>query len=186
MREARAAYQAARTELKTLAAQTTATGVNAQEMGEKIRQAQAKVNGASEALRRASAAARDTQASLQRAGVNTAQLAREEARLVTTAHQATSAATQLSAALRRQSEDSKKAGGALAALADNGRQSLGVFERMRGEIMALVTAYVGVQATLNLAGGAVPDTGFQPGRNQRSARLRSVVAQRKANQRAMV
>ena len=57
--------------------------------------------------------------------------------------------------MRRQSEDSKKAGGALAALADNGRQSLGVFERMRGEIMALVTAYVGVQATLNLAGGAV-------------------------------
>lgn len=155
VREARTAYQAAKTELKTLAAQTSATGVNAQEMGEKIRQAQAKVNAASESLRRASAAARETQANLQRAGVNTAQLAREEARLVTTANQATSAASQLSAALRRQSEDSKKAGGALASLADNGRQSLGVFERMRGEIMALVTAYVGVQATLNLAGGAV-------------------------------
>lgn len=155
VREARTAYQAARAELKNLAAQTGATGVNAQEMGEKIRQAKAKVDGASESLRRASAAARETQANLQRAGINTAQLAREEARLVTTANQATSAAGRLSAALGQQAGASKKASGAMAKLVDNGRQSLGVFERMRGEIMALVTAYVGIQATLNLAGGAV-------------------------------
>lgn len=155
VREARAAYQAAKNDLRTLASQATATGVSAQEMGERLRQAQSKVNQASDSLRRASAAARETQASLQRAGVNTAQLAREEARLVTTANQATAAAGQLSAALRRQSVDAKGASSALAALADNGRQSLGVFERMRGELMALVTAYVGVQATLNLAGGAV-------------------------------
>lgn len=155
VRQARTAYQTARQELKTLAAQATATGVNAQEMGEKIRQAQGKVNAASDALRRASAAARDTQAGLQRAGINTAKLASEEARLVATANQATSSATHLAAALRTQSDASNKASGAMAALAANGRQSLGVFERMRGELMAIITAYVGIQATLNLAGGAV-------------------------------
>lgn len=155
VREARAAYQTARQELKTLATQTLATGASAQEMGERIRQAQAKVNAASDALRRASTAARDTQASLQRAGINTAKLASEEARLVATANQATSAAGRLSAALRTQADASKKAGGALAALTANGRQSLGIFERMRGELTAIITAYVGIQATLNLAGGAV-------------------------------
>lgn len=155
VRQARTAYQTARQELKTLAAQATATGVNAQEMGEKIRQAKAKVDGASESLRRASAAARETQASLQRAGVNTAKLAAEEARLVAAANKATSSASQLSAALNQQAGAAKNAKSAQALLANQGRQALGIFERMRGELMALATAYVGIQATMNLAGGAV-------------------------------
>ena len=155
VRAARAAYQVARQELKALADQARTTGDSAQVFGEKLRAAQAKVNGSSDALRRVSVAARETQAALRRAGVDTAKLAQEEARLVATATQATVASGQLAAALRRQTTDTASATSAFKKLADSGRQSLGVFERMRGELMAIATAYVGVQATLNLAGGAV-------------------------------
>lgn len=155
VRAAREEYLRAKQDLQTLAAATRQAGVDASTMGNRIKEAQQKVEQSATALRRASEAARATQATLRQAGVDTARLATEETRLVSSANQATSAAQRLTAALRQQNQEGKKTADIFSMIAGNGRQSLSVLERMRGEVMALVTAYAGVMSMVNLAGGAV-------------------------------
>lgn len=155
VRSARSAYVAARAELQNLAAQTRQTGVDAEAMGNKIKQAQAKVAQAGSALRQAAQDARNTQGALRQAGINTAKLADEEARLVSTANRATSSAQRLTAALKEQSKTTGKGADLFRLLSENGRQSLSVIQRIRGEVLALATAFVGVQGAITLAGGAV-------------------------------
>jgi len=155
VREARTAYIAAKAELQSLAAQTRLAGVDAEVMGNRIKQAQAKVAQAGTSLRQLTQEARNTQTTLKQAGINTARLATEESRLVDTANRATSSAQRLTAALKQQAAASGKSASLFKMMSDNGRESLSIFQRIRGELLAIATAFVGVQGAITLAGGAV-------------------------------
>ncbi len=155
VRESRATYVAAREEVKNLAAQMKAAGTDAGELGAKLNAAQQNMKTAAIGMRNATQAARDSRDALKQAGINTSQLSAAQARLTATANRTVSSAQQVSAALRQQQQAGQGATSMFKSLSDGGRESLSIFQRLRGEVLALATAYVGVQGTINLAGGAI-------------------------------
>lgn len=155
VRESRASYVAAREEVKNLAAQMKAAGTDAGGLGAKLNAAQQNLKAAANALRNTTQSARDSREALRQAGINTGQLSAAQERLTATANRTVASAQQVSAALRQQQQAGKGATSMFKSLSDGGRESLSVFQRLRGEVLALATAYVGVQGTINLAGGAV-------------------------------
>lgn len=155
VRESRASYVAAREEVKNLAAQMKAAGTDAGGLGAKLNAAQQNLKAAANALRNATQSARDSREALRQAGINTSQLSAAQERLTATANRTVTSAQQVSAALRQQQQAGKGATSMFKSLSDGGRESLSIFQRLRGEVLALATAYVGVQGTINLAGGAV-------------------------------
>lgn len=155
VRESRATYVAAREEVKNLAAQMKAAGTDAGDLGAKLNAAQQNLKTAATGLRNATLAARDSRDALKQAGINTGQLAAAQERLTSTANRTVTSAQQVSAALRQQQAAGQGAKSMFDSLSGSGRESLSVFQRLRGEVLALATAYVGVQGTINLAGGAI-------------------------------
>lgn len=155
VRESRATYVAAREEVKALAAQMKAAGADAGTLGAKINAAQQNLKTAANGLRNATQAARDSRDALKQAGINTNQLSAAQERLTSTANRTVSSAQQVSAALRQQQAAGQGTKSMFDSLSSSGRESLSVFQRLRGEVLALATAYIGVQGTINLAGGAV-------------------------------
>lgn len=154
-RESRASYVAAREEVKNLAAQMKAAGTDAGTLGAKLNAAQQNLKATANALRNATLSARDSREALRQAGINTSQLSAAQERLTATANRTVTSAQQVSAALRQQQQAGKGAASMFKSLSDSGRESLSIYQRLRGEVLALATAYVGVQGTINLAGGAV-------------------------------
>lgn len=155
VRESRASYVAARDEVKNLAAQMKAAGADAGTLSTKLNAAQQNLKNTASALRSATQSARDSREALRQAGINTTQLSAAQERLTATANRTVTSAQQVSAALRQQREAGKGAASMFDSLSDSGRESLSIYQRLRGEVLALATAYVGVQGTINLAGGAV-------------------------------
>lgn len=155
VRESRASYVAAREEVKNLAAQMKAAGTDAGGLGAKLNAAQQNLKASANALRNATQSARDNREALRQAGINTSQLSAAQERLTATANRTVSSAQQVSAALRQQQAAGQGAKTMFDSLSGSGRESLSIFQRLRGEVLALATAYVGVQGTINLAGGAV-------------------------------
>lgn len=155
VRESRASYVAAREEVKNLAAQMKAAGTDAGELGAKLNAAQQNLKATANALRNATLSARDSREALRQAGINTSQLSAAQERLTATANRTVTSAQQVSAALRQQQQAGKGAASMFKSLSDSGRESLSIYQRLRGEVLALATAYVGVQGTINLAGGAI-------------------------------
>jgi len=155
VRESRATYVAAREEVKNLAAQMKAAGTDAGELGAKLNAAQQNMKTAAIGMRNATQAARDSRDALKQAGINTSQLSAAQERLTATANRTVSSAQQVSAALRQQQQAGQGATSMFKSLSDSGRESLSVYQRLRGEVLALATAYVGVQGTINQAAGAI-------------------------------
>lgn len=147
-REARAAVQVLAQQMRT--AQTDADG-----FGRQMQAAQQRLNAAAAAMRATSTAARQTQAALRTAGVDTRTLAAAEDRLRSTTTQTTGAIGGLTEALKRNSNASRDGAKAFSFFADSGRTTLSAMQRLRGEVLALVTTYAGLQGTINLAGGAI-------------------------------
>jgi tape measure domain-containing protein len=155
LRVSRGEYNAARADLQQLSAQLRTSGADYQQLGAKIQQAQLRLNTAAQTLRSQTEAARKTQTALRDAGVETNKLAQSQDRLVASANQSVSAVERLSRAVRTNSRDNKDASKWTNYFTNSNRESLSMFQRVRGELIALATAYVGLQGVINLAGGAV-------------------------------
>lgn len=154
LRQARQGYVDARAEIQRLALGMKQGGEGATEMAAKMTSAQAALRTAANSLRTATQAARDSREQLRQAGVNTSNLAQTQTTLTKTARQSASAVTQLAKATKEGTEQSSKMAAALRTLGNN-RQTLDLFQRIRGEILAMTTAYVGLQGVINQASGAV-------------------------------
>ncbi|QPB11449.1 tail length tape measure protein [Providencia phage Kokobel1] len=152
---ARAEYRAAAADAKALAAQVRASGVANDEMGAKIQAANARLREAQAALRNETAAARQTQAALRAAGIDTRNLGAEQQRLRGTVEQTISGTNNLRAAMERLGSTTRKSGGAFSFFRDEGRTTLSFMQRMRGEVLGLVSAYVGFQGAIDLAGNSI-------------------------------
>lgn len=155
LRSARTEYQAARQDVMNLAQQMRSATTDTGALGIQMQAAQQRMSAAAQALRNTGTAARSTQAALRSAGVDTRNLSDAENRLVATSKQSTSAVNTLTEALRRNGGAARDSGKAFSFFADNGRTTLSAVQRLKGEVLALTTAYVGFQGAINLAGGSV-------------------------------
>lgn len=155
VRQTRAEYQNARREVLALAQQMRTSQTDAAGLGQQMQAAQQRLNGAAAALRNASTAARTTQAALRGAGVDTRNLGTEEDRLRATTTQTIGAVNGLSEALRRNAGAARDGAKAFSFFNDSGRTTLSAMQRIKGEVLALTTTYVGFQGAINLAGGAI-------------------------------
>lgn len=155
IRQSRNEYNAARAELRTLSAQVRQSGADHAALGIQIQQAQQRLQAATTALRSQSEAARRSQTALRAAGVDTRNLTEAQNRLIQSANQSVSAVDRLSGAVRRSGQAKQQAAKWTEYFTNGQRQSLSMLERVRGELIALTTAYVGLQGAINLAGGAV-------------------------------
>lgn len=155
LRATRAEYNRSRAELRQLSAELRKTGADHTAIGQKIQLVQQRLNAASGALRNQSAAARATQQSLRTAGIATNKLADAENRLVKSAQSSVAASNQINQAMKRQTASTQNAARMTEFFNRTNRESLSMYQRIRGEIIAMTTAYVGVMGAVNLASGAV-------------------------------
>lgn len=155
LRATRNEYNAAKNEVRELANQLRTAGANVGDLGTKLQTAQQRLRNAGTDMQRLSDAARQTQAALRQAGVETNRLTEAENKLVQSATRVVTTANSAAESIRRQGTEAKKTKTLLDSLADSGRESLSLYQRIRGEVIALATAYVGFQGAINLAGGAI-------------------------------
>nr|WPK30451.1 hypothetical protein SLP22_00051 [Salmonella phage BAU.Micro_SLP-22] len=155
VRNARAAYQEARAEVRQLANQMRTAQTDSANFGQQMQAAQQKLNAAAAALRSTGTAARQTQGALRQAGVDTRVLSQEEDRLRNTTQQTVSIIDRLTEAVKRNSGATRDGAKAFSFFADSGRTTLSTMQRIRGEVLALVTTYAGLQGGINLAAGAI-------------------------------
>lgn len=155
LRSARTEYRAARNELEALASQMrTATG-DTTSLGVKMQAAQQRVAAAAKVMRDTDTSARTMQTALRTAGVDTRNLAEAESRLIAVSRQSAAALDTLSGATNRSGKSARDGKKAWSLFNDEGRTTLSFMQRLRGEVLALTTTYVGLQGGITLAGGAV-------------------------------
>lgn len=155
VRVARDQYRLAKSDVLALAQQMRTASGDTQNLGLQMQAAQQRLAGATSELRNASAAARGAQGALRGAGIDTQNLSGAEDRLRAASGQASRGINELSEALRQSGGAAENAGKKFSFFAEETRKSLGVVQRIRGEILALTTAYVGFQGAINLAGDAI-------------------------------
>lgn len=155
LRSARTEYQNAKRDVVALAQQMRSATTDTGELGNRMQQAQQRLAGAASALRNTANAARSTQAALRGAGVDTRNLADAETRLIGTSERSANALNTLAAATNKAAAGARDGSKAFSLFESNGRTTLSFVQRMRGEVLALASAYVGFQGAMNLAGGAV-------------------------------
>ena len=161
VREARQEYVAARSAVSALAAQMR-SGVGGEELVRQMAQAQSKLQSAAESMGRQVSRARELQGALQSAGVSTTNVASTQAQLQGAAQRSVDATNKLTAAVKQfgvAADDTDKKAKAWSFFHTQGeRTTLSYMQRLRGEVLAMGTAFVGLQAAVNLAKGAIDVT----------------------------
>lgn len=155
IRAARAEYQVARAAVQSLAQQMRQATTDTGELSIRMQAAQQRLAGAARALRDTGTAARTTQSALRSAGIDTRNLNAAEQTLISTSRQTTSAINSLTQALRNNGGAARDGTKAFSLFRDEGRTTLSMLQRIRGEVLGLTTAYVGFQGAINQASGAV-------------------------------
>lgn len=155
LRSARSEYQNARTAVQALAQQMRTATTDTGELGIKMQQAQQRLSQAAKALRDTGTAARTTQSALRTAGVDTRNLTSAEQRLIATSQSATTTLGRLAEAMQRTGRSARDGAKGFSIFRDEGRTTLSFVQRLRGEVLALASAYVGFQGGINLASGAI-------------------------------
>ncbi|MGG4902278.1 tape measure protein, partial [Escherichia coli] len=155
LRNARTEYQQARQDVIKLAQQMRTATTDTGALGIQMQAAQQRLSAAASAMRNTATAARSTQAALRAAQVDTRNLSDAEARLISTSQQSAAALNTLSTATNRNSQAARDGSKAWSLFRDEGRTTLSFLQRIRGEVLALTTTYIGFQGAINLAGGAI-------------------------------
>jgi len=155
VRTAREEFRVARADVLNLANQMRSASGDTQNLGAQMQAAQQRLNAATGALRNASEAARAAQGALRGAGIDTQNLSGAEDRLRNASGSASRGIRDLTNAINENGGAAENAGKKYSFFAEETRKSLGIVQRLRGEILALTTAYVGIQGAVNLAAGAI-------------------------------
>jgi tape measure domain-containing protein len=150
VRAARAELQASRKAYADLAAQLRA-GTGGDDIAQKMSAAQTALKRASAAMAEETSKAATLRDALRAAGVNTAQLTKEQEKLTAQSNRARGAVVSLTEAFRKHGAASEKAGKGLFGFSDGGRTALSFAQRLKGEILGITAAYVGLQGALGLA-----------------------------------
>lgn len=151
LRETRTELSAARAQVAQYAAAVRQGGEAGAAFVKPLAEAQARVKAAALAFREQVTATREARDALRAAGIDARNLADAEARLVTATRGSTDALKQLTIAARANAEAQASAGKGFKFFNDEGRTTLSFAQRLRGELLALTTAYFGVQGAVQLA-----------------------------------
>lgn len=156
LRNARQELSAARTSVAQYAAEVRKGGESGAQFVKALTEAQARAKTAADAMRQQLAATRESREALRAAGIDTNNLSAAQQRLISTT-QATAASTkQLTEAVKQYGVERQRAGRSGGGLfEDEGRTTLSLLQRIRGQVLALAAAYVGLQGAVGLAGDAI-------------------------------
>lgn len=155
VRSARTEFAQARQEVLRLAQQMRSGKGDTSQLTAEMTRAQSALRSTSEAMRRQTQTARDMRGALREASVDTRNLAAAEQSLIAEAQRAVTVTHRLTEAFKKHGEAADKTRGKLKKFTLGERTTLSFFQRMRGEVLALTTAFVGVQAAVSLATGAL-------------------------------
>jgi tape measure domain-containing protein len=117
--------------------------------------AQAELASVATQVERESAAFAKLRATLNAAGVDVKNLTQSEERLKAVAVEVTSAQDKLGLSTRQVGAGAAEAGKGLSFFESNGRTSLSVVQRLRGQVLSLIAAHIGLVAAVNLVKEAV-------------------------------
>jgi tape measure domain-containing protein len=151
LREARAEFVKNRTALTQYAATVREAEAPTAEMAAELKRLESALASSAASYRTQAAAARTTQTTLREGGIATNDLAGAQARLVTAAKGSTQALANLNTAAEKYGTSVKKAEDNTSSFENNGRTALSFVQRLRGEVLALAAAYVGLQGGIGLA-----------------------------------
>ncbi len=155
LRDARAAFSDARGQVLQYASAMRQAEAPTAEMESELRRLQSNLASASGQMQQQVARTRQMRYELQQAGVDTKNLAGAQERLTLAAKTSVQAVGQLSAAIKKYGNAAEDAAQDTNFFESNGRTTLSFFQRMRGELLALVAAYGGLQGAINLADQSV-------------------------------
>lgn len=157
LRAARTEMQAAKAQVAQYAAAVRQGGESGAQFSKALADAQGRVKAASEALNQQLGATRAAKTALREAGIETSNLANAEQRLLGTTQATKGAIQQLTAAVDQYGNAQARAAGKGGAgmFGDDGRTTLSLLQRIRGQVLALAAAYVGVQGAASLAGDVI-------------------------------
>lgn len=151
LRDTRAEFVAARAQVAQYAAAVRQGGEAATQFTKPLAEAQARLRQAAAAMRDQVLATRDSRDALRNAGINSRDLASAQQRLVESTRLSTQAMKQLGDAAEQNSVGVTKAAKGFSLFRDEGRTTLSFVQRLRGEVLALATAYFGIQGAIGLA-----------------------------------
>lgn len=154
LRQARTAYVDARTAVAALVTELQSGNAGA-DITQRMGAAEGNLRRASTEMAKQRTATRELRDELRQAGVNTADLAGAEAKLVQQSERTAAATRALAQGVNDYGEATKKAGRFSPFGEDGGRTTLSFAQRIRGEFLAMAAASVGLYAALDLVKGAI-------------------------------
>ncbi len=144
LRAARSEFTAARSEVSLYAAEVRKGGQAAEGFVKPLAEAERRLKLASTALREQITATAGSRDALRQAGINTSQLSQEQGRLLAVAKNAANTVEQLTAAYEKNGEAAGRASKGKGLFNDEGRTTLSLAQRIRGQLLAIASAYVGI------------------------------------------
>ena len=163
LREQRAELSQARAQVAQYAAAVRAGGDAAAQFTQPLAEAEARLRRASVAMRQQTETTRQARDALRQAGIDTRTLADAQDRLSNAARRSTAAVNQLAEGARNVGSGAKQATSGFSLFNDEGRTTLSLAQRIRGEILALTAAYVGLQGIITLAADSLRASTGQEG-----------------------
>lgn len=153
--QTRASLEAARERTRALSAEIIKVGVPTDELRRKLSVARAELTGLTAQFSRESAAVAQLGARLREAGLDTANLEAAEQRLTAVTTRLATAQATLGAGTVRLGQANKQASASFLDVADKGRKALTVYQRIRGQVLAMTSAYVGLFGVLRFAQSSI-------------------------------
>lgn len=157
LRTSRTEFVQARAEVAQYAAKVREGGEAGQSFVNALAASQGRLRSASEALRQQLTVTQQARTALREAGISTRDLAGEQGRLTDNAKASAAAVRQLGDAVQKYGQESEKGrkGGGPFGGGDGERTTLNFAQRLRGQILSLTAAYVGLFQAINTAKGAL-------------------------------
>lgn len=163
LRATRAELVAARAQVAQYAAEVRKGGDAGLSFVKPLAEAQTRLKAASAAMREQTVVTREARDALRAYGIDTKSLADAQGRVVTSTRATVAAIKQLGDQVDRNGESVRKAGKTWSLFNDEGRTTLSFTQRLRGELLALTTTYLGIQGAIGLAADSLKALNEQQG-----------------------
>lgn len=155
LRDAREEFVKNRAELLRYAAELRSADAPTAAMQANLKRLEAALAASAQNLQAQVGRTREMRTAMREAGVETNNLAGAQTRLIQAARTSTSAMTQLGVAVDKYGKEVEGANRSNGVFGEGGRTTLSLMQRMRGEVLALAAAYVGLQGTISLANDSI-------------------------------
>lgn len=159
LKAARTEFTAARAQVTQYATAVRQGGADGQQFVKALADAQTRARGAAEALNAQLTVTRASRDALKQAGVATNDLAAAQQRLTASARASVNTTQALTTAVKEygvaQEKANKPSGKGGGFFGDEGRTTLSLMQRIRGEVLSLGASFVGLYGVINTAKGAL-------------------------------